>query len=62
MFLSRLAASVDVSRMTRRAVTGRKDVTRDELDSFIGALRRLDEQVGRGMPGHRAGAGAVRLG
>ncbi|WP_327107580.1 helicase HerA domain-containing protein [Nonomuraea glycinis] len=48
VFLSRLAASVDVSRMTRRAVTGRKEVTRDELDSFIGALRRLDEQVGRG--------------
>ncbi|MGN9783410.1 helicase HerA domain-containing protein [Nonomuraea sp. ZG12] len=47
VFLSRLASSVDVSRMTRRAVTGRKDVTREELDSFIGALRRLDEQVGR---------------
>ncbi|WP_336207352.1 helicase HerA domain-containing protein [Nonomuraea sp. LPB2021202275-12-8] len=47
VFLSRLASAVDVSRMTRRAVTGRKALTRDELDTFIGALRRFDEPVGR---------------
>ncbi|MEU8247730.1 DUF87 domain-containing protein [Nonomuraea sp. NPDC048916] len=46
VFLSRLAAAVDVPRMVRRAVTGRKSVTRDELDTFIGALRRFDRQVG----------------
>lgn len=47
LFLARLAAKVDVPRMARRAITGRKTVTKEELDAFIGGLRRFDNQVGR---------------
>ncbi|GGO61324.1 helicase HerA domain-containing protein [Nonomuraea cavernae] len=46
VFLSRLAAVADVPRMVRRAVTGKKSVTREELETFVGALRRFDRKVG----------------
>ncbi|MCK2216673.1 DUF87 domain-containing protein [Actinomadura sp. ATCC 31491] len=46
VFLSRLAASAGLSRMARRAVCGKRPVTREELDAFIAALRRLDRHVG----------------
>ncbi|MEV4835669.1 DUF87 domain-containing protein [Nonomuraea sp. NPDC049486] len=46
-FLSRLAARADLSRMARRAVTGKKTLSREELDAFVHALRAMDEKVGR---------------
>ncbi|GAA2850592.1 helicase HerA domain-containing protein [Nonomuraea rubra] len=46
-FLDRLASEAGVSRMARRAITGKRPVTRDELDAFVVALRRRDPQVGR---------------
>ncbi|MFB4287773.1 helicase HerA domain-containing protein [Nonomuraea sp. ATR24] len=46
LFLTRLASAADLSRMERRAVSGRKAVTREVLDRFVTALRRLDRQVG----------------
>ncbi|MGI5267748.1 ATP-binding protein [Nonomuraea sp. CA-218870] len=48
VFLSRLASRADLSRMARRAVTGKKALSRAELDAFVHALRRMDEVVGRG--------------
>ncbi|MFC5824516.1 ATP-binding protein [Nonomuraea insulae] len=47
VFLERLASEVGLSRMARRAITGKRAVTREELDAFVTALRRLDAQVGR---------------
>ncbi|GAA3563478.1 DUF87 domain-containing protein [Nonomuraea rosea] len=47
VFLDRLASQVGVSRMVRRAITGKKAVSREELDAFVAALRRYDGQVGR---------------
>ncbi|MEV0974757.1 ATP-binding protein [Microtetraspora glauca] len=47
-FLERLASLIDVpSRMARRAVAGKTALTKVALDTFIEALRRYDEQVGR---------------
>ncbi|GAA4512483.1 ATP-binding protein [Nonomuraea ferruginea] len=48
VLLSRLAALADLSRMPRRAVTGKKTLSREELDAFILSLRQMNETVGRG--------------
>lgn len=48
VLLSRLAALADLSRMPRRAVTGKKTLSREELDAFILSLRQMNEAVGRG--------------
>ncbi|MBF8185187.1 DUF87 domain-containing protein [Nonomuraea sp. K274] len=45
--LDRLASQVGVTRMVRRAIIGKRAVTRDELETFVAALRRFDAQVGR---------------
>ncbi|MEU8403730.1 ATP-binding protein [Nonomuraea sp. NPDC048892] len=47
VLLDRLASMVGLSRMARRAITGKRAVTRQELDLFVTALRRLDPQAGR---------------
>ncbi|MEV4807566.1 DUF87 domain-containing protein [Nonomuraea sp. NPDC049421] len=47
VFLDRLAVQVGVSRMTRRAVTGKRRITREELDTFITRLRQSHPQVGK---------------
>ncbi|MER7503189.1 DUF87 domain-containing protein [Nonomuraea pusilla] len=47
VFLDRLAEVAGVPRMVRRAVTGRKAVTREDLDVLVAAVRRHDPQVGR---------------
>ena len=52
LFLTRLASAADLSRMERRAVSGRKAVTREVLDRFVTALRRLDRQVGSRIDAH----------
>jgi len=48
VLLSRLAALADLSRMPRRAVTGKKSLSREELDAFVLSLRQMNEAVGRG--------------
>ncbi|MEV1173731.1 ATP-binding protein [Nonomuraea sp. NPDC049784] len=45
-FLARLASKVGVSRMVGRAISGKRLVTKDELDAFVTALRRFDRHVG----------------
>ncbi|MEV4472645.1 DUF87 domain-containing protein [Nonomuraea sp. NPDC049504] len=47
VLLDRLAVQVGVSRMTRRAVTGKRHITREELDTFITRLRQSHPQVGK---------------
>ncbi|MEV5888725.1 ATP-binding protein [Nonomuraea fuscirosea] len=47
VLLDRLASMVGLSRMARRAITGKRAVTREELDLFVTALRRLDPRAGR---------------
>ena len=48
VFLQRLTDVLDLSVVTRMAVTGRAPMTRDRLDSFVAALPRLNRQVGIG--------------
>ncbi|MFD0657543.1 ATP-binding protein [Thermocatellispora tengchongensis] len=59
LFLQRLCQQAGVSRTVRRAVIGDGALTREHLDSFVGALRRLDQGARRPGPGHRAGPGAA---
>ncbi|GAA2211955.1 hypothetical protein GCM10009850_074160 [Nonomuraea monospora] len=47
LFLDRLATETGLTRMARRAITGKRPVTREELDAFVVALRRREPQVGR---------------
>ncbi|MEV5502287.1 ATP-binding protein [Nonomuraea fuscirosea] len=47
VLLDRLASMAGLSRMARRAITGKRAVTREELDLFVTALRRLDPRAGR---------------
>ncbi|WP_407567216.1 ATP-binding protein [Polymorphospora sp. A560] len=47
VFLRRLASLVGVPRTVRRAVAGETAITPQHLDTFIGALRRHDGDVGR---------------
>ncbi|GAA5068130.1 hypothetical protein HNP84_008316 [Thermocatellispora tengchongensis] len=46
LFLQRLCQQAGVSRTVRRAVIGDGALTREHLDSFVGALRRLDRALG----------------
>lgn len=47
LFLERLALAVDVPRMLRRGIAGKRLITRAELDTFVARLRDHDEHVGR---------------
>ncbi|TYB63965.1 ATP-binding protein [Nonomuraea sp. PA05] len=47
LFLDRLATETGLTRMARRAITGKRPVTREELDAFVVALRRREPQAGR---------------
>ncbi|WP_248960236.1 ATP-binding protein [Sphaerisporangium perillae] len=47
MFLRRLSSMVGVQRVARLKLIGRASLTREALYSFVEALRRFDEQVGR---------------
>ncbi|GGT23546.1 ATP-binding protein [Nonomuraea spiralis] len=47
VLLDRLAIMAGLSRMARRSIAGKRGLTRDELDAFVTALRRVGGQVGR---------------
>ncbi|MFF4193455.1 ATP-binding protein [Nonomuraea sp. NPDC001831] len=47
VLLDRLAIMAGLSRMARRSITGKRGLTRDELDAFVTAFRRVGGQVGR---------------